>query len=34
MKRDNFDYPVCVDREDQMNKLNGFPYGIPERSHW
>ncbi|MDH6344313.1 hypothetical protein M2480_002798 [Parabacteroides sp. PFB2-12] len=28
LKRDNFDYPVCVDREDRLNKLNGFPSDI------
>lgn len=25
LKRDRFDLPVCIDREDRLNKLNGFP---------
>ncbi|MDH6312611.1 hypothetical protein M2137_001386 [Parabacteroides sp. PFB2-10] len=28
LKRDDFDYPVCLDREDQLNKLNNFPSDI------
>lgn len=25
LKRDRFDYPVCIDRKDELNKLNRFP---------
>lgn len=25
LKRDNFDYPVCIDEADYLNKLNHFP---------
>ncbi|WP_455590610.1 DUF1573 domain-containing protein [Bacteroides sp.] len=25
LKRDNFDYPVCIDKLDSLNKLNHFP---------
>ena len=25
LKRDRFDYPVCIDRKDSLNKLNHFP---------
>lgn len=25
LKRDQFDLPVCIDKEDQLNKLNTFP---------
>ena len=25
LKRDNFDYPVCIDENDELNRLNHFP---------
>lgn len=25
LKRDNFNYPVCIDENDSLNKLNHFP---------
>lgn len=28
LKRDQFDLPVCIDKEDRLNKLNGFPSDI------
>lgn len=28
LKRDMFDFPVCLDKEDQLNKLNQFPADI------
>lgn len=28
LKRDGFDYPVCLDNKDQLNKLNQFPADI------
>lgn len=28
LKRDGFNLPVCIDREDQLNKLNKFPADI------
>ena len=28
LKGDKFNYPVCVDRSDRLNKLNGFPSDI------
>jgi len=28
LKRDRFDIPVCIDREDKLNKLNQFPQNV------
>lgn len=28
LKRDGFDWPVCIDKEDRLNKLNTFPTNI------
>lgn len=28
LKRDQFDSPVCIDRSDRLNRLNGFPADI------
>lgn len=32
LKYDNFDYPVCIDLEDSLNKLNQFPQEIEFQS--
>lgn len=31
LKRDNFDRPVCIDRNSQLDKLNKFPQDIPSK---